>query len=226
MSVNGVKIRTYETSDRALVRHIACETALRGEPVDALFGDREVVADLLTRYYTDFEPRFVWMAEHQGRVVGYLTGCLDTRRYRRVMARRVVPAVLLRALVCGALRRPETWQWLRAGVETLRMGGLWRKIPIDRFPAHLHVNLLRGFRERGAGRRLVECFIERAHISGAAGVHARVRADNRPAPRFFEDLGFVEVSRYAWALPQGQTLRRCATIVYGRFVRTSPSLPA
>ena len=73
-------IRVYRPDDRDAVRTVACDTADRGEPVEGFFRDREVFADLLTRYYTDWEPQSLWVAEAEGRVIGYLTGCLDTRR--------------------------------------------------------------------------------------------------------------------------------------------------
>ena len=115
---DGTRIRAYERRDRAAVRHLCCETALRGEPVDSLFSDREVVADLLTRYYTDHEAQACWVAEGDGRVVGYLTGCLDRRRYLWVHSACVVPRASLQAIASGALCRRETWRLLRAIMRT------------------------------------------------------------------------------------------------------------
>ena len=92
----GLTIRPYRQADRHAVRAIVCDTAERGGPVERFFHDREVFADLLTRYYTDWEPGSLWVAERDAWVVGYLTGCLDTRRYHRVMAWRIIPMAVLR----------------------------------------------------------------------------------------------------------------------------------
>src|SRR6185295_10181363 len=118
-------IRSFRAADRPAVRALACDTAERGEPVERFYPDRDVFADLLTRYYTDWEPASLWVAEQDGEVVGYLTGCLDTRRYRRVMAWRVVPAAILRGVFRGLLFRPETWRLAFAGIATERARG-WR----------------------------------------------------------------------------------------------------
>jgi hypothetical protein len=50
-----VVIRPSEQRDREAVREICCDTADGGERVESFFPDREVFADLLTLYYTDYE---------------------------------------------------------------------------------------------------------------------------------------------------------------------------
>lgn len=112
-----VVIRPYRASDRAAIRQICNETADRGEPIEGLFGDRELVADLVTKYYTDAESQTSWMAEMEGQVVGYLTGALDTRVYHRALRWRIVPAALPRAppddevLGCWGGFFGGPWRW-------------------------------------------------------------------------------------------------------------------
>ena len=77
MTNANVKIRPYQKEDKGFIRKISGDTANRGKPVETFFKDREVMEDLLTLYYTDFEPQSSWVAEYEGRVVGYLTGCLN-----------------------------------------------------------------------------------------------------------------------------------------------------
>ena len=214
--VDGTRIRAYERRDRAAVRRLCCETALRGEPGDSLFSDREVMADLLTRYYTDAEPQACWVAECDGRVVGYLTGCLHQRRYQWLQHIWIVPRASLRAVVGGALCRRETWRLLQALVRAWRLGGggtIW--IPDD-YAAHLHVNLERAVRGQGVGERLVGQFLQQAAAARIRGVYATIRGDNPPARRLFERLGFVPIARSSVVFPAGETLERHETIVYGK----------
>ena len=211
--MSNVIVRSYEPRDRPAVRQIACDTADRGEPV-SFFSDREVFADILTRYYTDFEPRSLWVVEYGGQAVGYLSGCLDDRRYRRVMAWRVVPAALVWAIVRGALARRETWRLLGALVRTWRSGEFRQPAALAQYPAHLHINIQPGFRGQHIGPRLVERFVEQARAAGAGGIHAGVHEDNLPARRFFERLGFAPLGHYAVVLPDGVTYRISSTIVY------------
>ena len=188
-----VHVRPYEARDRAAVRQICADTADAGQPVESFFPDREVFADLLTNYYTQFEPQSTFVADNGGEVVGYLTGCLDTKRFLSLMKWRIVPAVLVKALLRGTLWHPQTMRLLRANL------GLWFKSghrtgpTLDDYPAHLHVNLRKGFRGQRLGQRLVAAFCERASAAGVRGIHAGVSAENAPARHFFEQLGFVEL---------------------------------
>ena len=209
-------IRLYEPRDREAVRRIGCDTADRGEPVERFFADRELVADLLTDYYTDYEPQAAWVAEYEGEVVGYLTGCLDTRAYWRFMTWRVVPRALWKAVGRGRLWSPKTWRLLSAGIKTFQQGGFRREIPVDRFPAHLHVNVQAGLRGQGMGRRLVEQFIAQARAAGVPGIHASVRGDNVPACNLFEALGFVALSRHPVMMPHGEAYQQHDAILYGK----------
>ena len=70
-------IRAFRQADRQAVRALACETAARGEAVERFFHDREVFADLLTRYYMEWEPHALWIAEQDGAVVEGVTCGLD-----------------------------------------------------------------------------------------------------------------------------------------------------
>ncbi len=211
-----VRIRAYEPRDRSSVRHLCCETALRGEPVDSLFSDREVVADLLTRYYTTYEPEACWVAECKERVAGYLTGCLDQRRYQRLQFTCIVPRASLRAILGGALCRRETWRLLRAALRLWQLGGAESpRLPED-YSAHLHVNLERRWRGQRIGERLVERFLQQAAAARVHGVCASVRNDNPAACRLFDRLGFVPVARVPSVLPVEEGLAQHETIVYGK----------
>ena len=213
-----IGVRAYAPRDRAAVRAIACETAVRGKPVESVWPDREVAADLLTRYYTDYEPGSLWVAEHAGQVIGYLTGCLGTQRYQRVMARRVVPHAVLGAITRGVLWSPQLWRLVRAGITTWHHGGFRQRAPLDLYPAHLHVNIQEGFRGQQVGRRLLERFLSQAAAAGVGGIHLAVREENVPARTLFEQMGFVLLSHRSFALPDGERLKISVTLTYGKRV--------
>ena len=183
-----ILVRPYEPRDRAAVREICCDTADQGEPVEHFFTDRPVFADVLTRYYTDFTPATVWVAEQEGRVVGYLTGCLDTRRFLRTMATRILPAALLKALVHGSL-------WQRLVRQNLRIPTSHRQQFAAEYPAHFHLNLRAGCRGFGTGRQLLEKFVAQARQAGATGIQAGVSETNAAGRKFFEHAGFVTLAR-------------------------------
>lgn len=211
-----VVVRPYRAGDRSAVRQICCDTADLGLPVERVFHDRDVAADFLTRYYTDDEPQASWVAECGGRVIGYLTGCLDVRRYRRRMAMRIAPASVARAVLRGALWRRQTWRLLSAWLATWRRGGFERRVPLAQYPTHLHLNILEGFRGQGVARALLERFTVQVRAEGLQGIHASVREDNVPACRFFERMGFVVVQRWPVVLPEAATFPLHFIVLYAK----------
>jgi GNAT superfamily N-acetyltransferase len=80
--VTAPGIRAYRPTDREAIRRIAFETGYMGDSIAWLWPDRESFADLITRYYTDQEPESIFVAEGDGNVLGYLTGCVDSARVR------------------------------------------------------------------------------------------------------------------------------------------------
>jgi ribosomal protein S18 acetylase RimI-like enzyme len=185
-----VRIRAYEPQDRAAVRRICVLTGYMGDPADWLWSDAESFADIFTSYYTDLEPESALVAEDEGRVVGYLLGCVDSRRASDPTA------VALRRVV-------GRWLWLRRGTA----GYVWRTVgdalldalrgrlpPRPRFderwPAHLHVDLLPEARGRGVGAALVRRWLGSLRAKEVPGCHLETLAENHRAVAFFEAMGF------------------------------------
>jgi ribosomal protein S18 acetylase RimI-like enzyme len=207
-------IRKYRPEDREAVREISWNTADQGRTVDLYFHDHEAVADVLTRYYTDCEPQALWVAECDGRVVGYLTGCLNTHHCDRAIERKVIPRAVLGAVRRGALCRAETWRLLAAFVGTAVLGGRPRA-DLKKYPAHLHINLRQGFRGRGLGRQLIERFRRQVLEQGLRGIHLVAWGENEEGRRFFEAMGFRLLRQQPLVLPEGRGFRRTSTVIYG-----------
>jgi ribosomal protein S18 acetylase RimI-like enzyme len=210
-----VLIRPYEPRDRKAVRTICCDTADCGEAVENFFEDREFIADLVTRYYTDFEPQSSWVAETDGVVIGYLNGCLDPRRFNRAQLWIAVWAGL-RAMVRGVIFRRDVWRWLPALWRTWRSGGRSAGWPAKEYPAHLHVNVNKEARGSLIGPRLVEEFFKQARAAGVRGVHVSVRGDNEGGCRFFERLGFAQLARSPMIVAKRDGWLHTHRVIYGK----------
>jgi len=186
------RVRPYRPEDRAAVRHICCETGCMGNPVEAVFSDREAFADFFTRYYTDCEPEHAFVAEDQtGTVVGYLLGSLDYRHQPRrnawLLLRTTIPKVVWR-LLSGQYdarnRRFIRWFLFRAAGETP---------PKVAEAAHFHINLLPAHRDGRLARRLIFGFVDHVKAHGLPRVYGQMQV--------FEDTRTERAfARYGWQL--------------------------
>ncbi len=211
---NPVVIRLYRPEDRPQVREIATATAGGEKTMESYFHDRRAIADFLMQYYTDYEPGSLWVAASDPLVVGYLSGCLDTKRYTRILARKILPKALSGAVARGALWRLETWHLLAGLIGTSFAGGR-PKVDLNTYPAHLHINLRQGFRGRGIGTQLMDAFKRQVVQAGGRGIHLLAAGDNTAGHRFFEAQGFRRLGVWPLFLPEGRWFRRASTVAYG-----------
>jgi ribosomal protein S18 acetylase RimI-like enzyme len=189
--VTDTQVRPYREEDRQSVRRICFETGFMGEPVEWLWRDQPSFADMFCGWWVDRRPQSALVAELEGEVAGYLLGCEDSR----------LPVgeaiVLLRHFVGRACAvRPGT-----AGVMWRMLGDAPRdavrgKLPPtrywdERWPAHLHIDLLPACRGRGVGGRLMGDWLASLRQRGIPGCHLQTMAENTNAVAFFETMGFV-----------------------------------
>jgi ribosomal protein S18 acetylase RimI-like enzyme len=158
-----------------------------GESATWFWRDRESFADLFSGYYTDLEPASALVAEaSDDRVVGYLLGCVDSRR-------ATAPAVILRRhlLRRGIALRPGTagFFW-RSVLDLCRDGAPPAELRDPRWPAHLHIDLLPEARGLGAGAALMRRWLEQLTRQRSPGCHLGTFHENTNGIAFFERMGF------------------------------------
>ncbi len=168
------------------MREITWRTGFMGESPAWYWADRESFEEIWTAWYTDEEPESLLVATRDDRVVGFLSGCVDTAR--APSPRQAVQAQLLRRAL---LFRPGTagFFW-RAIADSLRHRVPEGEIDDPRWPAHLHTNLLSGARGSGLGRALMEHWLDRLRSQGVPGCHLGTLHENERAVGFFTRMGF------------------------------------
>lgn len=214
MDDHATQIRPYEPRDRAAVREICRSTAYGGGEEGVI--DPHLLVDLMVRAYTDFAAGSVWVAERAERVVGYLAGGFDERRFHRIQVWRVIPGAVARSLARGLLWRGDLWRLLADLPGFLADGRKAESPDAEGYPGHLHVNLTPESRGRAVGARLVERFLAEARQRNLTGVRAVVYETNQPARRFFERLGFRPLGRQPAFKPPPEDGGREWKIVYGK----------
>jgi len=191
-------IRKYQPEDRDRVRYICCETGFLGEPQEAVFIGRDIFADLWSSYWTDREPESAFVAEVEGRVEGYMLGCLDTRRQERIWNKEILPKVGLRMLLPTWWGKSINRKFIRAMVRSHRRGEFrvpLRKI-IAEFPAHLHTNIADpSLRGQGLGGAMMRVYLDYLREHNITGVHLGTTSHNRQAVPFYEYFGFKIIAK-------------------------------
>jgi len=179
-------IRRYRPSDRSAVRQLTGDTAHFGDPVEHFFDAREMFLDAFTTYYTDVAYDYLWIAEDDGALLGYVMGCPDTYDYN-VWYRASIKRVAWRAVT---LRYRGVFT--RKSLGFLRRYLRWRVPTIDLtpYPAHLHINTRADRRGNGVGTALMKTYLDQLHTENVPGVHLETTSENKIAVPWYERLGF------------------------------------
>jgi len=196
-------IRSFRKTDRVAVRRLCCDTGFLGAPIDPVYEDRQLFADFLTTYYTDWEPESSFVIEKDGEIRGYLLGSRKPLRNQLYSFWQNV-SLFLKALTRyfrynGASRRFVLW---------ILMNG-WREVPAaPRRVPHFHINLLPDARKMSTTRALMSAYLSYLYRCGEKHVYGQiVTFDSRRGEQMFERYGFkvlnrAEITKYKAFYPQ------------------------
>jgi ribosomal protein S18 acetylase RimI-like enzyme len=184
-----LSIRPYLPTDRQAVFQIGGDTAFFGAPIEAYMEDRNAFLDAFYSYYTDLEPEHTWVAIANDRVVGFLTGCVDTRIHDKKTQTMILPR-LARNFLRGK------YHFGKRSLNYFRglLGGLLHRefthVDMDIYPAHLHINVEAAWRGYKLGQRLMEAYLGQLRGLGIPGVYLDTTSLNEAACRLYEKMGF------------------------------------
>ena len=200
---NSFTIRSYRETDRDAVRRLCCQTGFLGTPIDPVYEDRQLFADFLTTYYTDWEPESSFVVEIDGEIRGYLLGSRRPLRNQLYSFWQNI-SLFLKALTRyfrynAASRRFVLW--------TLAHG--WREVPATpRRVPHFHINLLPDARKMSTTRALMSAYLSYLYRCGEKRVYGQiVTFESRRGEKMFERYGFIvlnrgEITKYKAFYPQ------------------------
>lgn len=160
----SIRIRPYRQEDRAAICQLCCDTGFLGQPMDSLFQDRELFAELFTRPYLDHEPDWGRVAESNGQVIGYLLGSVC--RYfglLQLLAGFQTAAKMVTRLAAGDYaNHPRSRKFIR----WLFTAGLYEQPRHPRGAAHLHFDIHKDYRGFGITLRLWHDYERRLRAAG------------------------------------------------------------
>jgi hypothetical protein len=187
--------RATDGASWAAVRALCCRTGANGDPVAP---ERwELFSRIWIEPYEKLLPEWTYAAESGGQIIGYLTGCPDSRKFYRQKAWRATVPLLL-AIACGRYRHTpgaagfaKQALGLRRTVERHFSPSVRREIVLD-YPAHLHINIDAAYRGGGVGRRLTDAYFADLRRHEIPGVHIFCGAG--PVD-FYRRLGFQALEK-------------------------------
>ena len=185
------EIRKFQPADRARVRELCCETGFLGKPIDPVFEDRELFADYLTAYYTDWEPESCLVLLVNGEIRGYLLG---SRRPLRQQGYAFYQNVSL--FLRGVFRYRRYSAASKKFVHWI-LRQAWREVPAaPRNTAHFHLNMLADARSIAHTRALTDLYLKYLHDHGEKRVFGQmVVFEDRRGTKIFERYGFRVLNR-------------------------------
>ena len=145
--------------------------------------------DILVGPYLALASRHAYVLDNGERAVGYIVGTANTDEFVSDYREHWMPR--LRARYGPPPAVPVTAEDARQ-VAMFHPEYMLRP-ELAAHPAHLHVNLLTGYRGAGHGRALIQTFLRSVAAGGAASCHLVVRDANTAARAFYERLGWQPI---------------------------------
>lgn len=182
-------VREYRPEDRDAVRRICFETGLMGDSIVEQYSDLESFADMLTSYYTDAEPEGALVAEVDGKVVGYMLSCLDTKQAWNP-GNIAFKHLLLRGLWFRGVTALFYWRGIYDLICDLFRRSKKPAFDLARYPSHTHNNLLPEGRSGGLSKEFFYRVFDRVKLAGSRGLHGEVWSANENMIRYLGKLGY------------------------------------
>ncbi len=129
------------------------------------------------------------IAEDNGKIVGYILGTPDTTRQQRLFYAKIGWRILLRLFFI------TFWRYF----QDIKMILYFLRIPpseapsqeiIQKFPAHLHIDILKSYQRKGIGSNLMQQFEDHIRKLQVQGIHLETSEGNYKALPFYKKMGF------------------------------------
>lgn len=179
-----MNIRPYKETDKRKVQEICLRTASDDFPFTTIEERpfRDYLLSTYCDYYIECEPEncFV-LTDENDEAVGYILCAKEQKKYRKVFLKEYQPRVF-----CDRKAKIESW------------GEAWvHEIVARKYPAHLHIDILKGYRGGGNGTCMIATLLDHLKAQGVKGIHLVVGEDNPNAIRFYTRCGFKTLAKFS-----------------------------
>jgi ribosomal protein S18 acetylase RimI-like enzyme len=187
-----IAIRGYRPEDLADLYRICLATGDAGADAARLYADPDLVGHVYAAPYALFSPETAFVIEDEDGVAGYILGPPDTRAFEAWLEADWWPDLRKRYRDPSDLPR-EHWTRDQGMCAIIHHPLPAPSRVVERYPAHLHIDLLPRVQARGFGGRMMDTWLGAVRARGAAGAHLAVGAANTRAIGFYRRHGFREM---------------------------------
>ncbi|TRM67663.1 acyl-CoA N-acyltransferase [Schizophyllum amplum] len=185
-----ISIRKATEDDTVALSRICLLTADAGKSAETLheFGALPGLVFAVPYVTLPTTWAFVLQDDDTGAAVGYVVGSTDTRAFEAYAQEHWWPR--------WAAEYPPERMTRPADVKyahLLQNMFTASEACMGFAPAHLHINILDAYQDKGWGRRLIERAVEHLKGEGIEGVWLGMDPRNMSARTFYEKLGFREI---------------------------------
>jgi ribosomal protein S18 acetylase RimI-like enzyme len=185
-------IRPYRAEDLDALYRVCLLTADNGGDATGQYADPRLPGLVHAAAYGLFAPGLAFIAEDGAGVGGYIIGVRDSRAFEERLELEWWPPLRARYPEPPA----EIAEDQRTGDQrqAYRIHHPWRvsDAVYQRYPSHLHINLVPRLQSGGWGRKLIDTLLGALRQQGSPGVHLFVHPENTRARGFYAHLGFTE----------------------------------
>jgi ribosomal protein S18 acetylase RimI-like enzyme len=198
----GAEIRKYQPGEERALYDICLLTGDSGVDASGLYQDPLLLGEVYVGPYLRLAPEHALVGVDEAGIAGYVLGVPDTLAFEAECEVSWWPP--LRARYPQASFPPESPD--EGIVRLIHTPPQAEPDVVERYPAHLHIDLLPRLQGRGDGRRLLTALLDGLAAAGAPGVHLGVSTANQRAVGFYRRMGFTEVRTYSSSLVMARPL--------------------
>jgi GNAT superfamily N-acetyltransferase len=198
----GARIRRYRPGEEQVLYDICLRTGDHGGDATGLYAEPDLLGAVYVGPYLRFAPEHALVAVDDEGIGGYVLGTPDTAAFEARCDRDWWPAQRAR----HPLDRHPTDSVDARITRQIHQPQVTGPDVLERYPAHLHIDLLPRLQGQGMGRRLLTALLDGLAAAGAPGVHLGVSTANPRAIGFYQRMGFTQVRAYTQSLVMARTL--------------------
>ena len=196
-----LKIRKYHITDLSSIYRICLRTANNGSDATSLLDDPDLPGHIFAAPYAIFEPNLCFILSKDSIPSGYILGTQNSLVFQKKCDAKWFPELQNRYRIPD--KNDESLQanlirYLREKKKLINS--------LDKYPAHLHIDILPIVQGMGYGRKLIERFFDQLRSLNVKGVHLVVSKSNKKAIGFYKKVDLKILKTHGESIVFGKRL--------------------